>query len=165
MPTITVNTEISDKWKEKIKEIANSQIAVKVGFIEGATYPDGTSVATVAYINEYGRGHNPERPFMRDTANKKMGEWVDGIKSMIKGKVIPRNIENAYNAIGLVMVGDIKEAILNYEGQNPTNNPKTIAVKARRARGGGKNQVAINPNQVLVDSALMAKAVSHEVIR
>ena len=40
---------------------------VSVGFMEGATYPEGTPVAAVAFWNEYGvPSHNqPPRPFFR----------------------------------------------------------------------------------------------------
>lgn len=46
-----------EKLQQKLREIAAIKAQAKVGFFDRATYPNGTSVAYVAYLNEYG-GHN-----------------------------------------------------------------------------------------------------------
>ena len=46
-----------DKLQEKLREVAGSiadEKSLKVGFLEGATYPDGTSVPYIAAIQEFG---------------------------------------------------------------------------------------------------------------
>lgn len=50
---------------------------LRVGFLEGATYPDGTSVPYVAAIQEFGDpAHNlPARPFFRSMITEKSGKW------------------------------------------------------------------------------------------
>lgn len=52
---------------------------VRVGFMAGATYPDGTSVAAVAAQNEYGNPANnqPPRPFFRRMIAKESPTWAD----------------------------------------------------------------------------------------
>jgi hypothetical protein len=49
----------------------------KVGWFEGAKYPDGTQVAYVATIQEYGYSPKniPPRPFMRPTIVKYRNTW------------------------------------------------------------------------------------------
>lgn len=53
-----------EKYLNGLAERLNAT-EVRVGFINGETYPDGTSVAEVAYKNEYGVPENnqPPRPF------------------------------------------------------------------------------------------------------
>lgn len=49
--------------------------AVEVGFLEGATYPDGTPVAAVAYWNEYGTATAPPRPYFRTMIENEKSTW------------------------------------------------------------------------------------------
>jgi hypothetical protein len=66
--------------QRKLEEIAQrlgSGGKVKVGFLEGATYPDGTSVATVAFFNEFGTTRAPPRPFFRRMIAAKSPGWGD----------------------------------------------------------------------------------------
>lgn len=60
--------------------------SVKVGFLEGSTYPDGTSIPLVAAINEYGapsRGQ-PPRPYFRRMIAAKSSEWPKAIAGLLK---------------------------------------------------------------------------------
>lgn len=64
--------------EKKLAEIAgrlSNGGKVKVGFLEGATYPDGTSVATVAFFNEFGTSRAPPRPFFRRMIAAKSPSW------------------------------------------------------------------------------------------
>lgn len=70
-----------DALMKKLEEIAARMGggAVSVGFLEGATYPDGTPVAAVAFWNEFGkvaRGiTTPPRPFFRNMIAKESPTW------------------------------------------------------------------------------------------
>lgn len=60
--------------------------SVKVGFLAGGTYPDGTSIPLVAAINEYGapsRGQ-PPRPFFRRMIAAKSPEWPKAAAALLK---------------------------------------------------------------------------------
>lgn len=69
-----------DRLAQRLKEIAvrlGTNPEVKVGFLEGSTYPDGTSLPMVAAINEFGapsRGQ-PPRPFIRNMIAAHRREW------------------------------------------------------------------------------------------
>ena len=55
-----------DKLAKILADIGGkAQGSVDVGFMSGATYPDGTSVAQVAFWNEFGHGGRlpPPPPF------------------------------------------------------------------------------------------------------
>lgn len=52
-----INFKGGEKIEQKLREIAEKAgkaNTVRVGFLEGATYPDGTPVAQIAAIQEYG---------------------------------------------------------------------------------------------------------------
>jgi len=48
---------------------------LEVGFMDGATYPDGTLVAAVAFWNEYGSSDTPARPFFRTMVAAESPTW------------------------------------------------------------------------------------------
>lgn len=58
---------------------------VAVGFMEGATYPDGTPVAAVAYWNEFGSVGQPARPFFRQMIAAESPTWPDKMAKLAKG--------------------------------------------------------------------------------
>jgi hypothetical protein len=60
--------------------------SVGVGFMAGATYPDGTPVAAVAFWNEYGDpAHNrPPRPFFRQMIAKESPTWAPKMAKLAK---------------------------------------------------------------------------------
>lgn len=59
---------------------------VSVGFMEGATYPEGTPVAAVAFWNEYGvPSHNqPPRPFFRQMIAAESPTWPGKMAKLAK---------------------------------------------------------------------------------
>jgi hypothetical protein len=65
--------------ERRLKEIASKMSAhVDVGFLEGATYPDGTPVASVAFWDEYGHGGpfpSPARPYFRTMIAAESPSW------------------------------------------------------------------------------------------
>lgn len=73
-----------DALEKKLAEIAerlgNPQ-TLRVGFLEGATYPDGESVPMVAAANEFGDPimNRPPRPFFRRMIAEKSPQWGDDI--------------------------------------------------------------------------------------
>lgn len=160
MLTVDVDFKGSDKLNRKLRELSMIRANTKIGFFEKSKYPDGTPVAYVAYLNEMGI-HNPRRPFLKRTIRRNLNKWVNGIKYSIKGGGLSRsNVLNAYRKAGIVAVGDVKKTIRNWEPGG--NAPATVAAKRRRGRNG-RNQQAINPEQVLIDTGFMISSVAYEV--
>lgn len=155
-------TKKTGSIEEHIKKVTKNLPTTYAGFLEGATYPNGQNVASVAYYNEYGRGHNPERPFLRNTVKNQKDKWVKFVKAKLKNNLEQGNIQRTFKALGEVMRADITQSIVKYDGINPTNKPATVEAKRRREQSG-KGTVAINPEQVLIDTAMMSKSVSYEV--
>lgn len=106
--------EGGEKLKAKLREIAekaDQPATLEVGFMEGATYPDGTSVALVAATNEFGvPAHGqPPRPFFRNMIKDHGDEWGGEV-----GKLL---VENDYDAVktlelmGEEIQGELVESI------------------------------------------------------
>lgn len=60
--------------------------SVSVGFMDGATYPDGTPVAAVAFWQEFGVPSRsiPPRPFFRDMIASESPEWPKRMAALAK---------------------------------------------------------------------------------
>jgi hypothetical protein len=117
-----------DKLAAKLAEISKNltkAASVDIGFLEGATYPDGTSVALVAAVNEFGSADTPPRPFFRGMIVEKSPEWPDAVGNLL--------VANGYDAdktlgqTGAAIKGQLQAAIVAYSG-TPLK-PATIARK------------------------------------
>lgn len=137
----------------------------RVGWFPSAKYPDGTSVATVAAIQEFGApGKNiPPRSFMRTTMREKVGKWRElaesGARAIMAGNATTGTV---MEGIGLQAQGDIARKIT--EITSPPLKPATVIARANRkdkASGGKANSWSIKP---LEDTDLMFDTVSHDVI-
>jgi hypothetical protein len=112
--------------KEMSKKVG-SPATLRVGFLEGATYPAGISVATIALLNEYGvPSHNqPPRPFFRRMIADKKNGWGPAL-----GKNLVAHNYDAKAALELMgdgIGGQLREAIIGFT--DPPNAPSTIRRK------------------------------------
>ncbi|CRY10588.1 hypothetical protein [Yersinia enterocolitica] len=144
--------KIIDFLEQVGKSLESKQ--VKVGFVDGATYPDGTSVAMVAAINEYGNPSNnqPPRPFFRNAISGHSEEWADSVMRGIRAGV---NTETVLQLVGEVIVGDVQNSIS--ELMEPKLSDVTLHI--RRTREKFKNQ----STKPLVDTGDMYGDVKFEV--
>ncbi|MDJ0023113.1 hypothetical protein QM543_07430 [Pantoea eucrina] len=119
-----------DALQKRLAELARSlgdAKTLRVGFLEGSTYPDGESVAMVAAANEFGDpGMNrPPRPFFRRMIEENSPQWGDDI-----GKIA---VAVKYDASTLFpLMGErIKEQLQNSirEFTEPALAPPTVARK------------------------------------
>jgi phage gpG-like protein len=114
---------------ERVPEEFEGMVA-QIGFPSGNNYEDGTPVAYVAAIQEFGAPavKIPPRPFMQPTVKAKKDEWTK-----ILAKTIPKVVEgkntafDALDLVGRVAAADIQETIANV--YSPPNAPATIARK------------------------------------
>lgn len=156
-----------DKLAAKLAEISKNlqkAASVDIGFLEGATYPDGTPVALVAALNEFGSGNKvshkvaralgmdapaavPPRPFFRGMIADKSPEWPDAVGNLL--------VANDYDAdktlgqAGAAIKGQLQAAIVAYVG--PPLKPATVA------RKGNDKQ--------LIDTSVMLNSVDYAVKR
>lgn len=160
----TVNVDLSNLAK-KLKKVKDANYTTYIGFLEPSRYPDGKSVAYIAYLNEYGQ-HNPPRPFMQRTAEQHFQEWIELFgKTLAEKGISADSIFTAHKRVGIKGVGDMKKTIKEWSPNDPRpNKPATIRRKAKRARSG-KGLVPINPETVLIDSGVMIMSVRTNTVK
>lgn len=153
--------------------------AVNVGFLEGATYPDGTKVAMVAAIQNFGApaASIPPRPFFTNMVASKSPDWADAL-----GRVL---VATQYDTrAALTMMGEGIKAQLQ-ESIKDTNTPalSKITLMLRKMRSedqmlevtgavvgeaalrvaAGESSAGVS-TKPLNDSAHMQNSVDYEVI-
>ena len=142
-----------------LSEIQNKQ--VKVGWLDGARYQDGTPVAYVATIHEFGSPQNgiPPRPFVRPTISERQGEWKElvasGAQGMINGNASANDV---LVGLGLQVEGDIRLKIS--EIQSPPLKESTIAAKRNKL---ADSETTGSLDKPLVETGLMIGSLSSEV--
>lgn len=133
----------------------------KVGWFDSARYDDGTPVAYIAAIQEFGvpEKNIPPRPFMRPTVSEQQETWSklaeSGARSVLKGNT---DIHNVMTKIAGKAASDIQTTITKVT--SPALNPKTVAARLRK-RADGKT--VGNLTKPLVDSGLMLASVTFKV--
>jgi hypothetical protein len=148
--------QMSDKILDALNNIASnlSDKQLKVGFIDGATYPDGTPVAMVAATNEYGNPANnqPPRPFFRNAIAEHESEWLDAISRGLQ-KGVP--LDDVLAVVGERAVGDVVQSIATLVEPELSE----VTLERRRNRKVMPNQ----SDKPLVDTKVMIRDVHYEV--
>ena len=102
----------------------------KVGWF-GDKYEDGTPVAYVAAIQEYGSGKTPPRSFMRSTVAEKKDEWeniaIQLSRQAIAGKASPTDV---MGKITLQAEADVSQKIATLT--DPPLSPVTLELRAMK---------------------------------
>jgi hypothetical protein len=120
---------------EDIPEAFAADVA-QAGWFPSAKYEDGTPVAYVASIQEYGSPGNgiPPRSFMRTTITDKKGDWVramaEGMRAAIRGEIQP---EQVLEQVGMLMASDMQTAIET--GAFAPLSPITLMLRKWRREG------------------------------
>ncbi|ELX9578578.1 hypothetical protein SLJ66_001947 [Escherichia coli] len=143
---------IADFLSNVASQIDSKQM--KVGFIDGATYPDGTLVSMVASTNEFGQPENnqPPRPFFRNAISEHEKEWGDAVaRGIAAGLPVGQILE----VVGAQIKGDVQESISQL--LTPPLSPTTLHI--RRTRKEGRT----DSTKPLVDSKVMIGDVNYEV--
>jgi len=144
-----------ESFFNNLEKKLSKNTSVKVGFLSGATYPDGTSVAMVAAVNEYGKTETnekgdvviqPPRPFMRNTVAKRTKAWVKNLATAIKATNY--DIPASFKLVGQGMKEDVQNSIRTF--RDPPLKEATI-----KAKGFAKP---------LIDTSHMLNSVDYEVV-
>jgi hypothetical protein len=131
---------------------------VTAGFFESAKYANGTPVAYIAAIQEFGypEGNIPSRPFFRNAIKANEQKWGDVagrlIESAIEGKL---SESQALEQLGSMIKGDIQESII--DGDFESLKQSTLVARQSRKRTAG---VA---NKPLIDTGHMMRSVDYTV--
>ena len=140
MSTLEIKLPNFEKLQSQVKKVGNQK--VKIGVLDGATYPNGTPVAKVAAYLEYGwtqtvtakqRGwlaangiyvkpstvlSSPARPFFEATYTANRKRWIELGQSSLKGLTnnpnqVHNKITQALTLLGLTAQQDLQDAIID----------------------------------------------------
>lgn len=129
-----------------LKDVKKKKVAV--GLFPQHVYPDGTPIAYVASIHEFGAKGMPPRSFMRTTIKAQRNEWrqqmAGAIKAVSMGAI---DYTDALDQIGALGAGDVVKTIDRME--EPKLDPKTVKRKGF--------------DTLLVDTGLMRQSITWEV--
>jgi hypothetical protein len=119
-------------------EKAGEAQEVSIGFMEGATYPDGTSVPMIAALMNYGTMTIPPRPFFSNMVKSKSSGWGRSLGDLLKN--------NDFNSkVALKGMGEGIGAQLNQSIHDTNSPPLAAATVARK----GFNKPLINKSHLI----------------
>lgn len=126
MATIKGGERFLKKLEEMRQKVANPE-TLRVGFLENATYPDGTQVALVAAIQNFGApgAGIPPRPFFSNMIAEKKGGWGDAYGKNLKKT--DYDVTKAAALMGEGISGQLRKSIR--ETNSPALAPSTIRRK------------------------------------
>lgn len=146
MATVSGGQKLSAELQRLSGQLATGD-AVRVGFLDRATYPSGTPVALIAAIHNWGApaAGIPPRPFFSQMVADKSPEWGEAIAGLLR--------TNGFNAhlvlelTGAAIAGQLRQAIASFVGV--PLKPATV-----KKKGFSKE---------LVDTGHMLNSVDYEV--
>ncbi len=117
---------------------------LQVGWFESARYDEGTPVAAVAAIQEFGSPSNgiPPRPFMRPTIADNKDDWRDvletGLRRAVNGQGDGRTV---LELLGLRIAGQIRSTLSQI--REPPLSPVTLALRKQKLAGATINRTRV----------------------
>ncbi len=121
---------------------------VKVGFLDKATYPDGTSVALVAATQNFGSPSRgiPPRPFFSNVIRDKSASWGASLVAILRAQQYDVDVSLAL--VGEGIAGQIRTSI-----QELNEPPLADATVARKGFA-----------KPLIDTSVMIDSVGVELV-
>lgn len=121
-----------DRLERKLAEMAVKLAkpgTLKVGFLAGARYPDGTSVASIAAIQNYGapRARIPARPFFSNMVAEKQKDWPKTLANLLK----TYDVNVALQLMGEVIQSQLQKSIIDTFA--PPLSPVTLMLRKMKA--------------------------------
>ncbi|MPV99821.1 hypothetical protein [Bombella apis] len=139
------------KYLTELKQNATSARRVDVGFFRDATYPDGTSVATVAAVQEFGNDRVPARSFMRTTVAERSRQWPGAAAAVLRATGC--NARQAMETMGQVAAQEMQSKISEI-----TEPPLAASTVKQREKKGSER-----PDKPLIDTATMINSLRYQV--
>ena len=139
------------KYLADLKQNATSARRVDVGFFRDATYTDGTSVATVAAVQEFGNDRVPARSFMRTTIAERSRQWPGAAAAVLQATGC--NARRALETMGQVAAQEMQSKISEI-----TEPPLAASTVKQRGKKGSER-----PDKPLIDTATMINALRYQV--
>jgi hypothetical protein len=132
----TISLSGGEKLERRLAALSQSIAkggTLRVGFLEGETYPDGTPIAMVAATNNFGApgAGIPPRPFFNKFINDNKDEWGAQLSRLLQGSNF--DVAQSLNIMGQGMVGQLQTAIM--EMNDPPLSEVTLLLRSRFPKG------------------------------
>jgi hypothetical protein len=128
---------------DKLVKKLTKATTLQVGFLEGSTEADGTSIPMIAAVQEFGSYNTkfpiPPRPYFRTMVSEKSPEWPDRLAAALKAT--DNDVEKALNLVGGTIVGDLRDSIANI--QDPPLSEVTLMLRKMKREGGSEFEVGL----------------------
>ena len=126
MAKLTGGTVLKAKLDALARKLGKGGV-VRVGYLEGATTPDGVSIPMYAAANNFGAPAMgvPPRPFFTNMVAEKNEGWGDSLIGILKAN--DYNVPLSLDKLGEHMKGQLQQSI--NETNAPPLSPATIARK------------------------------------
>lgn len=147
------------KLTQRLKEL--EKVEARAGWFESAKYDDGTPVAKVALIQEYGAPKRsiPPRPFLRPTIAEKKEEWTKDASEVVKGVLFGHlEPEQGMTVIAQKAAADIRQTISKI--RNPPLSPVTLLLRQWKKEGREINGRTVGEAAKAVADGKRAEGVS-----
>jgi hypothetical protein len=147
-----------EKLKARLDEIAKSVkrgAKLRVGFLEGATYPvdqGGQSVAMVAAIQNFGAPSRgiPPRPFFTNMIKTHGDEWPDELAAILVATNY--SATRALKMLGAHIEAELRQAIID------TNSPPLSAITLMLRKMRSEDQSLVVTGATVGEAARRVKA-------
>jgi len=152
---------------------------LSVGFMEGATYPDGTPVAAVAFWNEFGHGGtfpSPPRPFFRPMVANEAPTWAgklgrlikstggDGKKAMgMLGEDIGAALQQSIIAVKSPALSPTTLMLRKKFGNDPSKIKASDVLQAQHDVASGKSGASGTQAKPLIWTGTMMSSITYTV--
>lgn len=147
MPIRIRGTEqVQDKLNEIAKDL-QSAASLRVGFLENATYPNGTPVALIAAVQNFGAPSRgiPPRPFFTNMVKEHQNEWAPQAAQLLRQNKY--DVKKTLMVLGEAIAGQLRQSIV--DTNEPPLAPATVARKGFE--------------KPLIDTGHMINSVDYEV--
>ena len=148
MATVTGGDQIKLKIESLVKD---ADLRLRVGFLEGSTYPGGASTPLIAAIQEFGapKVGIPPRPFFRNMIAAKKGEWPKAAANLLKSDF---DIRRMLNVLGEGIAGQLQQSIID------TNQPPLSQVTLMLRKMKAENPDLVVTRSIVEDARRRVKA-------
>lgn len=148
MATLRGGEKFEAAMEELAEAVGSNPTIVRVGFLEGATYPRGQPVAMIAAIQDFGApgAGIPPRPFFRNMIAAKSPEWPAAIAGLLRANNM--DVRRSLDQAGAAIAGQLRQSIID------TNSPPLAASTIRR-KGHAKP---------LIHTSHMINSIDHEIV-
>jgi hypothetical protein len=177
MALVTGGSKAQQYLKDLAEKIGTAG-TLRVGFLDGATYPDGTPVAEVAAIQNYGApgASIPARPFFTNMIEAKSPTWGQSLANIAKNNGF--DMKKTLGLMGEGISKQLQASIINTNApplspvtlmlrQMRSDNPNLVVTAATVGEAdarvkAGKSSAGVS-TKVLNDTGHLLRSVGYEV--